>query len=212
MGDEGDRLICENGHAISTGFQFCGTCGAPARPVPLENQIDPVRTDISATPVTSTSTSTPEVAATSKIAEFWHSHTKAILIGAAILAILFVVGLASNQGNVVHGSVTLQGGGGYTRSTPCHGTSQDSQYAQSIDNSDIDGETPIQILDASGTIVGTGTLGIGVYLSQNADTGVCQFRFDVPLDSKSSHYEIVVGQRQPFGFNDPSSVDLTLGG
>lgn len=98
------------------------------------------------------------------------------------------------------------GGGGYTTYPRCHGTNNGL-----IDNSDMTPDAAVKVLDASGTIVGTTTLGSGDYIPGVGDVNVCRFKIDVPLDSSSKHYQLVIASRQPYDFDDPNSVDLSLG-
>jgi len=130
-------------------------------------------------------------------------------IAAAVVVAGAIVFLATRGGSqpTVHGSMTLMGNGGYTTHSPCVGSSNGF-----VDFSDMRSDTPIKILDASGTIVGTATLGDGQYIQSAAFSGTCKFTFDIPLDSSSSHYQIVIGTRPPYDFTDPNALDLSLGG
>lgn len=124
----------------------------------------------------------------------------------AVLAIWFIS--AHREAPVtahVRGSLTLQGGGGYTTDTPCYGNSNSL-----VDFSDIRGGTRVNILDASNKIVGSGELQPGISVPIPSST-LCRFDFDIPLDSTSSHYQFALGSRPPYTFDDPSNLVLTLG-
>ena len=98
------------------------------------------------------------------------------------------------------------GGGGYTTQTPCYGTDNGL-----IDNHDMKPDTPVKVLDATGTIIGSTTLGPGEYKAGAGGVNVCVFTIDMKLDAKSKHYQLVIADREPYDFNDPSAVDLSLG-
>lgn len=183
--------------------RFCSSCGEPL-PSGFTDAGSPPNTTSSPEPIAADPEGRVEPRKTG-------SSTKFLIggIAAAVLILAAIAVLATRAGShpTLHGSMTLMGGGGYTTSSPCLGTSNGI-----VDFSDMRATAPIKILDASGTIIGTGTLGDGQYIKSSAFEGTCKFTFDIPLDGASSHYEIVIADRPPFDFSDPSSLDLSLGG
>lgn len=183
--------------------RYCSACGAS---LPADfNGADPT--------APTTSASAPADPAPQPVADHVQRRPsgRLLVVGivAAVMAVGAVVVLATRGGNqpTVHGSLTLAGGGGYTTESPCVGTSNGI-----VDYSDLRSNTPIKILDASGTILGTDTLGDGEYVKSSAFNGTCKFVFDIPLDTSSNHYQIVIGTRPPYDFTDPNALDLSLGG
>ncbi|MBY9074248.1 hypothetical protein K1X13_05370 [Nocardioides sp. WL0053] len=143
-----------------------------------------------------------------------------VLAGGAALVVLAIAltavrggESAGSQAIEARGSLVIVGGGGYTTYDPCHGISGGGYIVDPFDYTDLRDGTPVKVLDASGTIIGTGSLGPGDYVKDNGVNGGdgCRFRFTVPLDSKSSHYQLVIGDRPTFDFEDPSDLDLVVG-
>jgi hypothetical protein len=153
------------------------------------------------------------------------SNGRKLLIIGVVAAVVVIAGvvvgiIASNSSNTskvkVHGSLTLTRGGGYTTSDPCYGTGNGL-----VDYSDLTPAAQVEVLDASGTVDGTSVLGSGTYSNDNTtlDTASggfgpytsCTFSLQVTLDHASPHYQLVIAQRAPFAFDDPTSLSLTLG-
>lgn len=140
-----------------------------------------------------------------------------LVVVAAVAATLTLALSGSAQSDAtLNAKLTLTGGGGYTTHSPCYGTNNGL-----VDYSDLNATTQVEVLDATGTIDGTTQLGNGVYSANNrildAQSGgygpytSCTFTFRANLDHSSTHYQLLIGQRPPFNFDDPSSLDLTLG-
>jgi hypothetical protein len=70
----------------------------------------------------------------------------------------------------------------------------------------MNADTAVKILDTSGTILGITKLGPGQY-----EDNRCVFNFSVQLDDTSTHYQIVIGSRDPYDFDDVNAVHLSLG-
>ncbi|GAA0989278.1 hypothetical protein ENKNEFLB_03596 [Nocardioides aquaticus] len=118
---------------------------------------------------------------------------------------------AAPEGGVASGSVTILGGG-YTTNDPCYGTSYSSDVI-SYDNSNFTGGTPVRVLDADGTVLGSSILLPGDYDSQIAyGDGGCRLDFVVPLDDTSERYQLVIGTAPEFDFTDLDQLDLRVGG
>jgi hypothetical protein len=133
----------------------------------------------------------------------------AIAVGGAVAAAAISASGSSahkQKAPTVHGTLTLVGGG-YTTYNPCDGINNGL-----VDNSDMKSYTPVKILNASGTIVGTGYLGTGAVVRDPLGYRVCRFSFDIKLDAASKHYQLVVADRQPYDFDNPSALDVSLGG
>jgi hypothetical protein len=138
------------------------------------------------------------------------SRGKWTLIAVGVLALALLIGggvTLLSTGNAdsvsVQGSLTITTGGN-TKYDPCVGTS--GYVFTPYDYTDLRAGTPVRILNSSGTIIGTGSLGDGHY-----SKGIgCRFDFDIPLDSSSADYQIVIGQRPPYDFTDPSRLHLSV--
>jgi len=50
----------------------------------------------------------------------------------------------------------------------------------------------------------------GDYVGGVDDVKVCQFIVAIPLDSSSTHYQIVIANRHRYDFDDRNAVDLSL--
>ena len=148
------------------------------------------------------------------------NHRK-LLVG-SMAAVILAVGLVAfwifrGSTPVLHVTLTLTGGGGYTTYDPCYGTANGL-----VDYSDLTDSTPVRVLDAAGSIDGTALLGSGTYSADNAlldaeSGGIgpytsCTFSFHVKLDHSSTHYQLVIGSRSPYDFESTKvPLDLTLG-
>jgi len=102
----------------------------------------------------------------------------------------------------VTGSLTI---GGFTGAHPCVGESYEGPLAAPHDFADIRGGTPVRVLDARGTVLGSSALSDGEVLK----TG-CNVAFQIPLDHTSSRYQLVIGTRPPYDFTTLDNLDLTL--
>lgn len=211
MPEQTTPKFCRSCGAAASPGRFCSECGASLAEPPGSGLAH--APDQSANPEPDDATklvtnAEPPAQPTSSLPSW------ALLAGLAavlVLGIAIAVFVSTRGGSnpTVEGSLTLVGGGGYTESTPCQGTSNSL-----IDNSDMGPDTPIKILDASGTIIGGGTLGPGEYKAVGGISGgsQCRFTFVIPLDAASTRYQIVIAERTPYDFTDPTSLELTLGG
>lgn len=185
-----DAWVCPNRHVVSSDSAFCGRCGAPRH--------------IAAGP----SPGSPR------------SRRTLIAVACGLVLLLLAGGVAvalTQQGSrsgteTVRGSITIIGGGGYTKYDPCHGISGESLYS-TFDYSDIHGGTTVRVLNASGSVIGSGTLSEGKYLTDSgfsASDG-CRFAFEVDLDAESTRYQLVVAERPPYDFTELEDLDLSVG-
>lgn len=218
MTDEAVARFCWSCGAEATGGRFCSGCGAnlaePSSVSPGQAPSNSSDSSAAASPQAADkalphhAAHTPEKPSGRRLSP-WLLLVGVGLVG--VIAVVVVVGTRAGSSPTVHGTLVLIGGGGYTTDTPCEGTSNGL-----VDFSDMRSSTPIKILDASGTIIGSGLLGPGTYEATGGGvTGSgsqCKFTFLIPLDAASTHYQVVIGSRPPYDFTDPNALDLSIGG
>jgi hypothetical protein len=171
---------CPAGHQVGDDNAFCGVCGAAQ-----STTTSPIRRY-----------RWPLVAAAALLAAVGIAVATSAAGGGAGVG-------AQDEDPVVTGSVTIFG---FSGSSPCVGDRSDGTMAVPHDYTDLRGGTSVRVLDADGTILGSGSLADGRVTDQG-----CRLDFRIPLDDATSRYQLVIGDRPAFDFTSLDGLDLTIG-
>lgn len=201
---DAESWICPNGHPSSGEHTFCGICGERrGAPSPTSPPPNDAKTGITGP------------AAWTRRRTLWTAGVGLLVLVAAVAAV--TLRNHSGAATVVDGTLTIVGGGGYTTDNPCRSLAGGGAgtYVRPFDYTDIYQGAQVKVLDKAGSIVGTGELSPGEYMKDNGLDGGdgCRFAFTIPLDSTSTHYQLVLGTRPPYNFaKSDLPLQLVVGG